>query len=320
MKLRGIYPIVPTPFFDSGAVDEESIDKVTGFMAERGVQGLAVLGALGEGHKLDESERTQVIERFKEALPAGLGLVAGVRAAATDLAVRMAQKASRLGADALLLGPLPVQNDKALHTYYQKVSDAVDVPVIVHDFPAATGITMTPELIADIFKTCGSVQYIKLEDPPTGPKMDAVWALTGKELEVFGALGGMYAFEELDRGAIGIMTGFAYPELLVIMTGFAYPELLVELYRRYDSGDTNGAAQLFYDILPLIRLEFQPGIGVSLRKHILVRRGVFTSAYVRHPGPQADAKTLEHLFRIVDHIRKRGYKISDAYNGLQESL
>jgi 4-hydroxy-tetrahydrodipicolinate synthase len=270
MKLRGIYPIVPTPFFDSGAVDEESIDKVTGFMAERGVQGLAVLGALGEGHKLDESERTQVIERFKEALPAGLGLVAGVRAAATDLAVRMAQKASRLGADALLLGPLPVQNDKALHTYYQKVSDAVDVPVIVHDFP------------------------------PTGPKMDAVWALTGKELEVFGALGGMYAFEELDRGAIGIMTGFAYPELLV------------ELYRRYDSGDTNGAAQLFYDILPLIRLEFQPGIGVSLRKHILVRRGVFTSAYVRHPGPQADAKTLEHLFRIVDHIRERGYEISDA--------
>ncbi len=299
MRLKGIYPIVPTPFFSSGVVDTESIDKVTSFMAKRGVHGLAVLGALGEGHKLDESERSQVIERYRNALPDGLGLVVGVRAAATDLAVRMAQNASRLGADALLLGPLTVQNDKALHTYYQKVSDAVDVPVIVHDFPAATGITMTPELIADIFKTCGSVQYIKLEDPPTGPKMDAVWALTGKDLEIFGALGGMFAFEELDRGAVGIMTGFAYPELLV------------ELYRRYGSGDTDGAAQLFYDILPLIRLEFQPGIGVSLRKNILVSRGVFKSAYVRHPGLQADAKTLEHLFRIVDHIKKRGYEISD---------
>lgn len=299
MKLKGIYPIVPTPFLSSGAVDMESIDKVTGFMAMRGVQGLAVLGALGEGHKLDESERTQVIERFRAALPDGLGLVVGVRAAATDLAVRMAQHASRLGADALLLGPLPVQNDKVLCTYYQKVSDAVNVPVIIHDYPAATGITMTPELIAEIFKTCSSVEYIKLEDPPTGPKMDAVWALTGKDLEVFGALGGLFAFEELDRGAVGIMTGFAYPELLV------------ELYRRYRSGDTDGAAELFYDILPLNRLEFQPGIGVSLRKNILVKRGVFTSAYVRHPGPQADAKTLEHLFRIVDHLKKRGYEISD---------
>jgi len=299
MKLKGIYPIVPTPFLDSGAIDMESVDMVTGFMAKRRVHGLAVLGALGEGHKLDESERAQIVERFRAALPDGLGLVVGVRAAATDLAMRMAQHASQLGADALLLGPLPVQNDKALRTYYQRVSNAVDVPVIIHDYPAATGITMTAELIADIFKTCRMVEYIKLEDPPTGPKMDAVWALTGKDLEVFGALGGMYAFEELDRGAVGIMTGFAYPELLV------------ELYNRYQKGDTDGAAQLFYDFLPLIRLEFQPGIGVSLRKNILVKRGVFNSAYVRHPGPQADAKTLEHLFRIVDHLKERGYELSD---------
>jgi 4-hydroxy-tetrahydrodipicolinate synthase len=299
MKLKGIYPIVPTPFLNSGALDMESINKLTRFMANRGVHGLAVLGALGEGHKLDEGERTQVIERYRALLPDGLGLVVGVRAAATDLAMRMAQHASRLGADALLLGPLPVQNEKALRTYYQRVSDAVDVPVIIHDYPAAAGITMTPELIAHIFKACRNVQYIKLEDPPTGPKMDAVWALTGKDLEVFGALGGTFAFEELDRGAVGIMTGFAYPELLV------------ELYRRYQSGDTDGAAELFYDIVPLIRLEFQPGIGVSLRKNILVKRGVFTSAYVRHPGPEADAKTLEHLFRIVEHLKKRGYEMSD---------
>jgi 4-hydroxy-tetrahydrodipicolinate synthase len=192
-----------------------------------------------------------------------------------------------------------VQNDKALLTYYQKVSDAVDIPVIIHDYPAATGITMTADLIAEIFHSCGTVEYIKLEDPPTGPKMDAVWALTGRELEVFGALGGMYAFEELDRGAVGIMTGFAYPELLV------------ELYRRYTDGDIDGAAQLFYDFLPLNRLEFQPGIGVSLRKEVLVRRGVFKCAYVRHPGPQADEKTLEHLFRVVDHLRNRGYELSD---------
>ena len=299
MELKGIYPIVPTPFAPDGALDPQSIDRLTRFMVNRGVDGLAVLGALGEGHKLDADERGQVIRRFKAGLPQSLGLVVGVSAAATRLAERMAAAARGCGADAILLGPPPVQNDRVLLTYYRRVSGAVEVPVIIHDYPAATGITMTAELIAAIFEAAPNVRYIKLEDPPTGPKMDAVRELTGKALKVFGALGGLYAFEELDRGAVGIMTGFAYPELLV------------ELYRRYTLGDIDGAARLFYDMLPLNRLEFQPGIGVSIRKNILVKRGVFTSAHVRHPGPSADGTTLAHIFRIVDHLRLRGYTFTD---------
>ena len=298
MELAGIYPIVPTPFDETGALDLKSIDTLTRFMAEKGVNGLAVLGALGEGHKLDSRERTQVIERFNAAKPAGLQLIAGVRAPATELAVKMAVRACRSGAQALLLGPVPVQNDRAQKTYYQRVCAAVDVPVIIHDYPAATGITMSPELIAELFRQNPNLEYIKLEDPPTGTKMDAVWALTGKDLKIFGALGGLYAFEELDRGAVGIMTGFAYPELLV------------EIYRRFKSSDIDGAARMFYDILPLNRFEFQPGIGISLRKHVLVKRGVFKTTHVRHPGPDADAKTLAQLFRIVDHLIERGYKIA----------
>jgi 4-hydroxy-tetrahydrodipicolinate synthase len=225
--------------------------------------------------------------------------VVGVRSAATDLALRMAQAAQASGADAILLGPLSLQSDTALHTYYQRVSSAVEVPVIIHDYPAATGIFMSPDLIGRLFKENKNIVYIKLEDPPTGPKMEAVRKLAGSEAKIFGALGGMYAFEELDRGAVGIMTGFAYPELLV------------ELYRRYRSNDIEGAATIFYDMLPLNRLEFQPGIGVSIRKQILVKRGVFKTAYVRHPGQDADPKTMEHIFRIVDHLKKRGYRMSD---------
>jgi 4-hydroxy-tetrahydrodipicolinate synthase len=299
MQLEGIYPVVPTPFEENGDVDHESIEKLTAFMIEKGVNGLAVLGALGEGHKLDQNERNQVIRQFKSNLPKGFELVVGVRSAATDLALRMAQAAQASGADAILLGPLSLQSDTALHTYYQRVSSAVEVPVIIHDYPAATGIFMSPDLIGRLFKENKNIVYIKLEDPPTGPKMEAVRKLAGSEAKIFGALGGMYAFEELDRGAVGIMTGFAYPELLV------------ELYRRYRSNDIDGAATIFYDMLPLNRLEFQPGIGVSIRKQILVKRGVFKTAYVRHPGQDADPKTMEHIFRIVDHLKKRGYRMSD---------
>jgi 4-hydroxy-tetrahydrodipicolinate synthase len=292
--LEGIYPIVPTPFTESGAVDLESVERLAHFMVERGVHGLAVLGALGEGHKLSEAERRSVVEAFRRRLPSEKGLVVGVRAPATDLAVAQARSARDLGADALLVGPPPVQKDDVLFTFYRRVHDAVDLPIIIHDYPAETGVLISVDLMARLHGECQRIQYVKLEDPPTGPKMEAVWKKAGKGLKIFGALGGLYALEELERGAVGIMTGFAYPELLV------------ELHRRVREGRMGEAAELFYDMAALIRFEFQPGIGVSLRKHVLVRRGVFRTAVVRHPGADADPVTLTQLFRIVDHLKQKG--------------
>jgi 4-hydroxy-tetrahydrodipicolinate synthase len=128
-------------------------------------------------------------------------------------------------------------------------------------------------------------------------KIAKVRQLAGESLGVFGALGGMYAFEELDVGALGIMTGFAYPELLV------------QLQRHYDAGERREAARLFYSILPLIRFEFQPGLGVSLRKEILRQRGAIQHATVRHPGAVADAQALAHLDLILTHMREQGMEV-----------
>lgn len=293
-ELRGIYPIVPTPFTEDGEIDLESVASLGSFMVERGVDGIAILGVMGEGQKLSPEEKEQVIRTFRQAVPRDRHLVVGTGAPATDLAVAAAQRAIELGADALLVAPPPVQKDDVIFAYYQRIDAAVDRPIILHDYPASTGILMSPELIARLHRELRHVRYIKLEDPPTGQKMAKLRRLAGESLKVFGALGGMYAFEELDRGAVGIMTGFAYPELLV------------ELLRRMESGDRKGAARLFYQMVPLIRFEFQPGLGVSLRKEILVERGAIRHATVRHPGGVADPKTLEHLRLILDHLREEG--------------
>ncbi len=297
MILQGIYPIVPTPFLDDGSLDPASIERLIAFMAARRVHGLAIMGALGEGHKLTEPERREVISVYRSQLPEEMQLIVGVRAPATDPAATMACAARDQGADAILLGPPGVQADAALAGYYQRVSDAVRIPCIIHDYPAVTGIRMSVELIARIAAIVSHINHIKLEDPPTGMKMDALAQAAGPALKVFGALGGMYAFEELERGAVGIMTGFVYAELLV------------ELFDRCKQGHWPQAAALFYDIVPLIRWEFQTGIGVSLRKHILKRLGVFTTAAVRHPGPNADPKTVDQLFRIVRHLVDKGYAL-----------
>jgi 4-hydroxy-tetrahydrodipicolinate synthase len=297
MTLSGIYPVVPTPFDETGQIDVESIKKLAPLMVTCGVQGITVLGVMGEESKLTDEERTIVIKTFQTELPKDFTLVVGVRAAGTDAAIHLALKAQELGANALLVGPPFVQNDDVLYTYYQKISHEMDIPLIIHDYPAETGILMSPEIIAKIHNESKGVAYVKLEDPPTGAKMDKLAQLTGGKLLVLGALGGMFAFEELDRGAVGIMTGFAYPELLV------------RLYDLHKSGKKDEAAKLFYDILPLITFEFQPKIGVFLRKHIYVQRGVFQTTKVRHPGIEADDKTLNQLHRIQEHLRQKGYDI-----------
>jgi 4-hydroxy-tetrahydrodipicolinate synthase len=298
MDLKGIYPIVPTPFLDGGEIDYPSIARLVEFMAQKKVHGLAIMGALGEGHKLTERERAEVIGTYRRLIPAGMSLVVGVRAPATDPAEVMAKTAHDLGADAILLGPHGVQKDAALLEYYRQVSDAAGIACIIHDYPAVTGITMTAELIGRIFDASQNIGYIKLEDPPTGAKIQALAGNPGSGLKVFGALGGLYALEELELGAVGIMTGFVYAELLV------------QLYELARNEKWKAAAELFFNFLPLNRWEFQPGIGVSLRKQVLKRLGVFSTAKVRHPGPDADPRTVAQLFRIVEHLREKGYDLA----------
>jgi 4-hydroxy-tetrahydrodipicolinate synthase len=102
-------------------------------------------------------------------------------------------------------------------------------------------------------------------------------------------LGGMYFYEELVRGASGIMTGFAYPHVLV------------ETYRLFVDGERREAQEYFFRYLPLIRFEAQLGVGgVGIRKEILKLRGAITSSHVRFPAPSLDEGTLQELEDLVE--------------------
>jgi len=145
-------------------------------------------------------------------------------------------------------------NDAALERHYLAVAEAVDIPVVVQDFPPAVGgITMSPELIAGLAKASPKLQHLKLEDEPSPMKVSQVLALN-PDVRIFGGLGGMMFLEELRHGAIGTMTGFAFPEILVQIVG---------LYR---AGRVQDAADVFYRAVPLMRFEFQEGIGRAIRQ------------------------------------------------------
>ena len=287
-RFAGVYTIMPTPFEESGDLDLASLERLTEFLVGLGVDGVVVLGVMGEAPKLSEEEHEAVIRTTVSAAAGRIPVFAGSGAAGTDLAVRKSSRAIELGASGLLVAPPPVQNDSTIAEYYRRVGEAVGEPIILHDYPAATGIRLSPELVARLFEEVPEVEVIKLEEPPTGPKVTAIRKL-GSPISIVGGLGGMFFLEELERGSDGMMTGLSFPDILIA------------IYRAYVSGKRDEARQLFFDSCPLLRWEFQPGIGLALRKEIYRRRGAIATAFVRHPGAQFDPQLGSELEAVLRH-------------------
>lgn len=281
-RFSGVYTIMPTPFTDDGALDLASLETLTDFLIRLEVDGLVVLGVMGEAPKLSQREQDEVIRTTVAAAGGRVPVFAGSGAEGTDLAVERSRNALSLGTSGLLVAPPPVQNDAVIFEYYRRIDAAADGPIILHDYPAATGIRLSPQLVARLHAELGQVGVIKLEETPSAPKVSAIRAL-GSGIGIVGGLGGMFFWEELERGADGMMTGFSFPEVLVA------------IHKAYVGGDKAKAAELFYKACPILRYEFQPGVGLALRKEVYRQRGAIRSAFVRHPGTQIDAQGRAEL-------------------------
>ncbi len=285
----GVYTICPTPFHDDLTVDFASIATLVDFQVAAGVTGLAVLGFMGEAHKLSGVERRDVVAAFVDAARDRVPVWVGVRALGMAGALEQAREAADLGAAAVFVAPLDNASDAFLFDYYAALADALPIPVVIHDFPDSFGTELKAELIARLGLESG-VGYIKMEEPPVAQKISRIRDLAGNRMRIFGGLGGVYFLEELQRGAIGTMTGFAFPEILI------------RIYDQYVAGDTVAAARTFDHYCPLIRYEFQPKIGIALRKYTYRRRGAIASDAVRAPGARIDPRSAHELDAIVARV------------------
>ncbi len=284
----GIYAILATPFADDGTIDFASLDRLVDFEIDAGVHGLTILGILGEAHKLTEDERRRVVEAIIRRVGGRVPVVVGASAPATDLAIRYSRQAQDLGATALMVAPpTNLRSLDAVREYYRRVHDATTLPIVVQDEPVFSGVVMPAAFLASITDALPRARAIKLEEIPSPVKVAQVLAAARQPVAVYGGMGGVYFYEELLRGAIGTMTGFAFPEVLV------------GVYGAFMSGDRSGARALFYQYLPIIRYEGQPVIGLALRKEIFRRRGIIASAVIRHPGPVLDPGSRAELDEIL---------------------
>jgi 4-hydroxy-tetrahydrodipicolinate synthase len=288
--MQGVFSVLPTPFLANTDIDPASLRRVVDLAIGAGVDGLTALGVTSEVARFTEPERAQVLDIVLTQVAGRVPVVAGTTAEGLRTCIEYSRQAKAAGAAAVMVSPprAPKLNSEAVVRHYAALAEAVDIPIVVQDYPPISGFAMEPWLLARIAREVPAARTIKLEDPPTPFKTARILEQAGDvPVSIFGGLGGVFLLEELLAGAAGAMTGFAYPEVLV------------RIVRLFKAGEIDRAGEVFYRFVPLMRFEFQEGIGMAIRKEVLRRRGAVTDPVTRAPGAKLDSTTLAALDRVL---------------------
>src|ERR1700758_167039 len=277
-KAAGTFAIAPTPFHDDGRIDFVSIDRLTDFYAEVGCDGVTVLGILGEAPKLDAAESEQVAVRFVKRAR-NMQIIVGVSAPGFATMRSLAKASMDAGAAGVMIAPPPnLRTDDQISGYFKQAVEAIgtDIPWCLQDYPLTLNVIFTPGVIRKIVMDNPSCVMLKHED---WPGLEKISTLRGfqkdgslRPLSILTGNGGLFLDFEMERGADGAMTGYAFPEMLI------------DVVRLWKEGRRDAMHDIFDAHLPLIRYEQQPGAGLAVRKYVLHKRGVIASSAQRKPG------------------------------------
>lgn len=295
-EASGVYTIASTPFLVDGSIDERSTDRMIDFFLESGVTGITVLGQMGEAPKLDEQESNDLARRMiqRSTVPVIVGVSAPGFAAMRSLSNAVMDAGA---AGVMIAPPVTLRSDEQIVTYYRLASEAIgpEVPFVIQDYPLTFSVVMTPAVIRRIVEENFSCMVLKHEDWPGLEKISALRRFeqdgSMRHISILCGNGGLFLDFETERGADGAMTGYCFPDMLV------------DVVRLSAASQREAAHDLFDAHLPLIRYEQQPGIGLAVRKYVLMRRGILASDAQRKPdsilSPLAKAEIDFLLSRIA---------------------
>ena len=301
-KAHGVFPIAPTPFHNDGSIDFDSIDRISDFYRAAGSTGLTVLGIMGEAPKLEQAEAVEVAARFIRRFD-GLPVIVGVSSPGFAAMRTLAKASMEAGAAGVMIAPPPVlRTDDQIAAYFKQATEAIggDVPWVLQDYPLTLTVVMTPGVIRRIFEENPSCVMLKHED---WPGLEKIATLRGyqqdgslRPISILCGNGGLFLDFELERGADGAMTGYAFPDMLV------------DVVRLARAGERDAAHDLFDAHLPLIRYEQQQGVGLAVRKYVMMRRGLIACDAQRKPGAGITAAAkleVEYLLQRVGRVDTR---------------
>jgi 4-hydroxy-tetrahydrodipicolinate synthase len=292
---NGVFAIAPTPFHPDGQIDELSLDRLVDFYISTGCTGITVLGIMGEAPKLTPEEALLVAARVIQRAGA-LQVIVGVSAPGFAAMQSLTRAVMDAGASGVMIAPPPaLRTDDQIVSYFAQAAEAIGpgVPWVLQDYPLTLTVVMTPGVIRRIVTANESCVMLKHED---WPGLEKISTLRGFErdgslrhISILCGNGGLFLDFEMERGADGAMTGYCFPDMLT------------DVVRLSKAGQRDEAHDLFDAHLPLVRFEQQQGIGLAVRKYVLMRRGVLSSDAQRKPKASLSAAAIAE----VEYLLKR---------------
>jgi len=289
--IAGAFPVLPTIFDAQGEVDEAGFRRVAEWAIECGVDGLVFPGLASEYDYLTLAERLRLIELTGEIARGRVAFVAGCGGHSDEESASLLGAAAQAGAAAaMVVTPSRKGGDlAALAEFYNSLSKAAAVPIMLQNAPKPMGLGLAPEEVIEVASGAPAIRYVKEENAPCGQRITQIREAGGAAFEgIFGGAGGRYITDELARGADGTM-----PAVEVI-------DLHVRLVSAHRSGDWAEVRNLFERMLPLLNM--QAVFRWRLTKEVLRRRGLIGSAFVRAPGAALDRHDLEELDQLMERL------------------
>jgi len=281
-ELKGIFPILSTPFHEGGELDRDVLIKEVQYALEQKPHGLSINGVVSECNYLNLDERKKILDWVLAEIRGEVSVIVGVGANKITDSVSLAKHASKRGVDAVFAAPPPSGENTpdTIYAYYKAINDAVDIPIMVQDFL----IPLSDVVLKRITETLTNVHYIKEERPQnTGQRASEIMALSN-ELRIFCI--GTQMIDELQRGVIGMM-----PSCVGLP---AY----VRIFNSYISGDTETAWKEWLRIEPLISYRRQLNF-IIVAKEVLRYKGIFKNIQTRALGIAMDKQEISMLHQYI---------------------
>lgn len=301
---RGVLPVLQTPFHDDERIDFETLAGEIDWLFEQGVDGL-VIAMVSEVLRLTEAERRELAAFVcRRSSKQGLGegpsiegrpVIVSVGAESSFASCELARHAESVGAAAVMaIPPLSISlGEDQLRSYYERIIEAIAIPVIVQDASGYVGKPMSIEFQARLREDFGPRVQYKPEAAPIGPRLSELIEATGGKARVFEGSGGSELVDSHRRGIVGTMPG---ADLI---------DAIIALWNALESHDEATARRIDAALRPLLALQSSLDSYLAVEKHLLMRRGIFRNTLVRGPvGFVLDDATRADVDRYFGNLQQ----------------
>lgn len=291
---RGVFPVAPTIFNDQGALDLDGQRRCLDFMIDAGSEGICILANFSEQFVLSDEERTILIRTTLEHVAGRVPVIVTTTHFSSRICAERSRSAQDAGAAMVMIMP-PYHGatfrvaERGIYEFFDTVSDAIDIPIMIQDAPAS-GTYLSAPFLARMAKEIENVSYFKIEVPQSAAKLRELIALGGDA--IIGPWDGEEAITlmaDLDAGATGAMTGGGFPDGIR------------KILDAYVAGDTELAAEHYQQWLPLINFENRQS-GLASSKILMKEGGVIASDALRHPLQPVHPETRAGLLQIARRL------------------